>query len=86
VLLRYDRGTIFTARRWSYGPSIVLCALATLITERPFFAGGLAGMLGLVVATLIWQRVEARRGGSMQPAEGQTDAAGAGGPGVLGRS
>lgn len=75
VVLRYDRGTIFTARRWSYAQPVTLCALGLLLSGRPFFAGGVVGMLGLTLATWIWQQLEARRSGSM-PAPGRPGAAG----------
>lgn len=64
VVLRYDRGTIFTAKRWSYAQPVALCTLGLLLSGRPFFGGGVVGMLGLALATSIWQRVEERRGGS----------------------
>ena len=53
VMVRYDRGTVFTARRWSYLQPAALCGLAGLITGSAFFAGGAAGMLALVLATFL---------------------------------
>jgi hypothetical protein len=61
VRLRYDRATVFSVRRWSYLPTIALCALGSLLTRSPFFAGGLVAMVGLLTATFVWQRVDARR-------------------------
>ena len=61
VRVRYDRGTVFTAKRWSYLQPAVLCALAFLITRSAFFAGGAVGMATLAGMTLTWQRKEARR-------------------------
>jgi len=83
VLVRYDRGTIFMARRWSYAQPVALCALGLLLSGRPFFGGGAVGMLGLALATSIWQRVEARRGGAEQAAAARPapeDASGSGAP------
>ncbi len=70
VRIRYDRGTVFTAKRWGYLQPAGLCALAFLVAPRPFFAGGAAGMALLAAATLLWQRIEPRGGGSIQRAPG----------------
>lgn len=85
VMVRYDRGTVFTARRWTYLQPAVLCALAVLITGSAFFAGGALGMVGLAAATLIWQAVEARRAADA-PAGRPADAAGPGGRDSLTRA
>ena len=85
VVVRYDRGTVFTARRWSYAQSLVLCALAVLLTGRPFFVGGAVGMLALVLATMLWQRAEARRSGAIAAPGGPPAAASAPVPASPGR-
>ncbi len=71
VRVRYDRGTVFAARRWTYLQPAALCALALLISGSAFFAGGLLGMGTLAAVTGIWQMGEARRdaaAGAAQPA------------------
>jgi hypothetical protein len=60
---------VFTVRRWAYAQPVLLCALAVLLTGRPFFVGGLTGMVLLALVTLIWQRAESRRTGSAPPSE-----------------
>ncbi len=80
VMVRYDRGTVFAAKRWAYAQPAALCALAYLVTPRPFFAGGAVGMLLLMTATMVWQSVEPRRGGGPQQAAADP-AAGTAGPG-----
>jgi hypothetical protein len=66
VRVRYDRGTVFTAKRWSYLQPAALCALAYLVTPSTFFAGGALGMATLAAMTLIWQRKEAGRGAAAE--------------------
>ncbi len=70
VRIRYDRGTVFTGKRWGYLQPAALCALAFAVAPRPFFLGGAAGMLLLAAATLVWQWREPRRGGSSAPSAG----------------
>ncbi len=70
VRIHYDRGTIFTAKRWAYLQPAALCALAFLLAPRAFFAGGAVGVLLLAVTTLVWQWREPRRGGSIEPTAG----------------
>lgn len=70
VTVRYDRGTVFTVRRWSCAEPVLLCTIAYLLSGRPFFAGGVAGMLALVAATWRWERREARRAGAASAGTG----------------
>jgi hypothetical protein len=56
VSLRYDRGTVMVVTRARKFEVAAFCALAALVSGRPFFLGGLAATLALVAALYRWER------------------------------
>ncbi len=70
VTVRYDRGTVFTAKRWGYLLPAALCGLAVLVTRSVFFGGATVGMVALASVTLIWQHTEARPPATGHPPQG----------------
>ena len=56
VSLRYDRGTVMVVTRARKFEVAAFCALAALVSGRPFFLGGFAATLGLVAMLFLWGR------------------------------
>jgi hypothetical protein len=56
VSLRYDRGTVLLVTRARKLEVAAFCALAALVSGRPFFLGGLAATLALIAALYLWER------------------------------
>lgn len=56
VSVRYDRGTLMMATRARKLELVAFCAIATLVSGRPFFLGGLAATLLLVAMLFLWGR------------------------------
>ncbi|WNG29769.1 hypothetical protein F0U62_41495 [Cystobacter fuscus] len=56
VSLSYDRGTLMVMTRARKFEVAAFCALAALVSGRPFFLGGLAATLALVAALYRWER------------------------------
>lgn len=56
VSLRYDRGTVMVVTRARKLEVAAFCAIAALVSGRPFFLGGLAATLALVAALYRWER------------------------------
>jgi chromate transport protein ChrA len=56
VSLRYDRGTVMAVSRARKLEVACFCAIAVLVSGRPFFMGGLAATLALVAALYRWER------------------------------
>ncbi|WP_375771407.1 hypothetical protein NR798_11040 [Archangium gephyra] len=56
VSLRYDRGTVMMMTRARKLELLAFCAIAVLVSGRPFFLGGLAATLGLVAMLFLWGR------------------------------
>ncbi|HYO57735.1 hypothetical protein [Archangium sp.] len=56
VSLRYDRGTVMAVSRARKLEVACFCAIAALVSGRPFFMGGVAATLALVAALYRWER------------------------------
>jgi hypothetical protein len=56
VSVRYDRGTVMVVSRSRMLEVAAFCAVALLVSGRPFYAGGLFGVLGIAGATFLWAR------------------------------
>ncbi|ATB42708.1 hypothetical protein CYFUS_008187 [Cystobacter fuscus] len=56
VRLSYDRGTVMMVTRARKFEMAAFCAIAALVSGRPFFLGGLAATLALVAALYRWER------------------------------
>jgi hypothetical protein len=56
VSLRYDRGTVMAVSRARKLEVAGFCAIAALVSGRPFFLGGLVCVLALVAAIYRWER------------------------------